>query len=115
VKKIYFNLLDERALNFIAQKVAHQNGDIRVVFDLMKSSLVKLQKRISQLGTLNEEESVKVDLNLVNEVYIEKYGSKIKDIVASLPRQDMMVLEAIISLIENYNAEGKIYFQNLFD
>jgi Cdc6-like AAA superfamily ATPase len=115
VKKVYFNLVEERALNFIAQKVAHQNGDIRVAFDLMKSSLVKLQKRIKDSYILPEDELIRVDIHLVNEVCIEKYGSKIKDIVAALPRQDMMVVEAIISLVENFHEEGRINFQNLFD
>ena len=42
LKRLFFNLVDPRVYNFIAKKVSKLNGDIRVAFDLMKSSLGKL-------------------------------------------------------------------------
>lgn len=42
LKRLFFNLIDSRVYNFIAKKVSKLNGDIRVAFDLMKSSLLKL-------------------------------------------------------------------------
>ena len=39
LKRLFFQLIDDRAYEFIAKKVSKQNGDIRVAFDLMKSSL----------------------------------------------------------------------------
>ena len=42
LKNVFFNLIDEKAYLFIAKKVAKQNGDIRVAFDMMKSALDKV-------------------------------------------------------------------------
>ena len=39
LRNIFFNIIDEKAYVFIAKKVAKQNGDIRVAFDMMKTSL----------------------------------------------------------------------------
>lgn len=46
LKRCFFNLIDDRAYEFIAKKVAKQNGDIRVAFDLFKSALDMLMVRI---------------------------------------------------------------------
>ena len=51
-KKLFFELIDDRAYEFIAKKVSKQNGDIRVAFDLMKSALSLLSKRTRKLSTL---------------------------------------------------------------
>ena len=42
VKNIFFNLLDERAMDMIAKKVSKMNGDVRVAFDILKSAFVEL-------------------------------------------------------------------------
>lgn len=42
VKNIFFNLLDERAMDMIAKKVSKMNGDVRVAFDIIKSAFVEL-------------------------------------------------------------------------
>lgn len=46
MKSIFFSLIDDRAYEFIAKKVAKQNGDIRVAFDLLSSALIKLKKEV---------------------------------------------------------------------
>jgi hypothetical protein len=42
IKRIFFSLLDEKAKGMIAQKVSKQNGDVRVAFDILKSSFIHL-------------------------------------------------------------------------
>jgi hypothetical protein len=42
IKSIFFNLLDQKAMEMIAKKVAKMNGDARVAFDIVKSSLVEV-------------------------------------------------------------------------
>ena len=42
VKNIFFELLDDKAKDIIAMKVAKLNGDIRIAFDIIKTSFIKL-------------------------------------------------------------------------
>jgi Cdc6-like AAA superfamily ATPase len=42
IKNIFFNLIDEKAMEAIARKVSKMNGDVRVAFDLMKTCLSNL-------------------------------------------------------------------------
>jgi Cdc6-like AAA superfamily ATPase len=46
IKNIFFDLLDEKAKDIIAMKVAKRNGDIRIAFDLIKTSLSKLYEDV---------------------------------------------------------------------
>jgi hypothetical protein len=42
IKNIFFELLDDKAKEIISMKVSKMNGDIRIAFDLIKTSLHKL-------------------------------------------------------------------------
>ena len=77
VKNIFFNLIDEKALEFIAWKVAKLNGDIRVAFDMMKTALSTLHLRLSKKEELPPDEQIRVDLNIVLDIYRDKHGSKV--------------------------------------
>ena len=77
LKSIFHNLVDERAYSFIAKKVAKQNGDIRVAFDLMKSALALLAKEIKKSTTLPPKKELRVTYHTILEVNEAKYGSKI--------------------------------------
>lgn len=46
VKKMFFNLLDEKAKEIISKKVSKMNGDVRVAFDIIKSSFVELHQKV---------------------------------------------------------------------
>lgn len=46
VKKMFFSLIDERAMTLIAKKVSKMNGDVRVAFDIIKSAFIELQQRV---------------------------------------------------------------------
>lgn len=101
IKTIFFNLVDEQAMKMIALKVSKINGDIRVAFDLMKSALTKLQIKV-KYNTPQEvqDEEVVVTKEIINQILEEKYGSKVQQILESLPRQDHIVLEALITIFE---------------
>lgn len=42
LKNLFFNLIDEKAMELIAKKVSLYNGDIRIAFDLIKTSISKI-------------------------------------------------------------------------
>lgn len=44
------------------------------------------------------DDSIKVSLDLVLKVFKDKYGSKLPEILRCLPRQNLIVLEAIVNL-----------------
>jgi hypothetical protein len=68
VKSIFFNLLNVDALKLIAKKVAKGNGDIRIAFDLMKSTLSKLLLKIQSEG-LPKDEEITIDIDSVLTVF----------------------------------------------
>ena len=77
LRSIFHNLIDEKAYQFIAKKVAKQNGDIRVAFDLMKSALALLAKETKKSATLPPKNKLRVTYHTILEVNEAKYGSKI--------------------------------------
>lgn len=97
VKKIFFSLLDTKnSFGFISKKISKMNGDIRVAFDIMKSSFVALFNQIKYGSTRPGSEEtkeltmsdneIKVTLGLVVKVFNDKYGSKLKETIRRLPR-----------------------------
>ena len=49
MKKIFFKpLLDPKASEFVARKVAKQNGDIRVAFDMIKTAFATFSEKIKE-------------------------------------------------------------------
>mmetsp|Transcript_29725 Transcript_29725/g.22057 ORF Transcript_29725/g.22057 Transcript_29725/m.22057 type:complete len:153 (+) Transcript_29725:644-1102(+) len=48
VKQVFFELVDDKAKEVIARKVAKTNGDIRIAFDILKSALLTLANEIKQ-------------------------------------------------------------------
>ncbi len=46
IKHIFFGILEDKAMEIIAKKVALHNGDIRVAFDLIKTSLSNLYQKV---------------------------------------------------------------------
>jgi hypothetical protein len=46
IKHIFFGILEEKAKEIIAKKVALNNGDIRIAFDLIKTSLSNLYQKV---------------------------------------------------------------------
>lgn len=55
IKDIFFNLIDEKALEFMSKKIAKMNGDVRVAFDLMKTCYNKLSFQVKhEMDELDE-------------------------------------------------------------
>lgn len=48
LNKLFFNLIDEKAMDLIAKKVSLHNGDIRIAFDLIKTSISKIYQMIKE-------------------------------------------------------------------
>ena len=124
MKKIFFNLIDDRAKDIIAKKVSKMNGDIRVAFDIIKSSLVELYNRIKYQDNGKEErkedepiitDQIRVSLELVIEVFKDKYGSKLPETLKCLPRQNLIVLEAIVNLYADspFGEDRKLSYHEL--
>lgn len=62
---VFFNLVDERALNLIAKKVSKMNGDVRVAFDLMKTCLSLVKQRVEESDPLIDDSKIRVTCDIV--------------------------------------------------
>ena len=114
---IFLSLVDDKALEIISRKVAKMNGDVRVAFDLMKSCLTKLWTTVKNEmhPLLVNEQQIKVTMDIANEVIEEKYGSKLHEILRALPRQDIIVLEAMGNLFDDLGEEKQLSYAHIFD
>ena len=65
LKQIFFNIIDDRANEFVAKKVAKLNGDIRVAFDLIKTAFSTLAFNIGKIENLPEYKDIKITINLM--------------------------------------------------
>lgn len=86
LREIFFNLVDERALELVALKVSKLNGDVRVAFDIIKAALSKVNKSVKEGFPMIEDSKIRVTTSTILEVCEEKYGSKIKETLKALPR-----------------------------
>lgn len=86
IKDIFFNLIDDRAKSIISKRVSKMNGDVRVAFDIIKSSITELFKKIRESTTEVPKNQVVVTMDMVLKVFNDKYGSKIPETLRALPR-----------------------------
>lgn len=103
VKNIFFNLLEERGMDLVAKKVSKMNGDARVAFDIIKTSFSELYSRVKYYSEEDKEamppdDEIRVTIDLVVKVFKMKYGSKLPETLKCLPRQNLIILEAIVNL-----------------
>jgi Cdc6-like AAA superfamily ATPase len=115
IKSIFFDLLDEKALDLIAAKVSNMSGDIRVAFDLIKIALSQLQNSIRHGEKVPEDEKIRVTYLMINEVYLLKYGSKVRVILQRLPRQEVIVLEQLADYFIEFGEERKVTLSSAFE
>ena len=128
IKSIFFNLLDQKALEMIAKKVAKMNGDARVAFDIVKSSLAEvfnsvkyreeakgIQEERQTDDELPSDEKIRVTLEIVLKVFADKYSSKLPQTLRCLPMQNLIVLEAIVNIYDEnpYGEDRKISYLEL--
>jgi hypothetical protein len=100
-------------MEFVAKKVSKLNGDVRVAFDLMKSSLAKLLEEVKLSKGKMQDAKIIVTLDHVIRVFEEKYGSKIKSILQKLGRNDMIVINIIIDMFDDIGEEKKLDVSSL--
>ena len=98
------NVLDDQSIELIGRKVAKMNGDVRVAFDLIKACFDKLFYQVMHVQK-EEELTIQLKLGIVVKIFEEKYGSKVKEILQALPRQNLIVLEALVSLFDEHGEE----------
>ena len=62
-----------------------------------------------------DPKDIKITVELVTKVFKDKYGSKLPETLKCLPRQNLIVLEAIVHIYEGWpNGEDrKINFSDL--
>ena len=112
----------------IAKKVSKMNGDARVAFDIVKSSLVEVFNRVKyreEVKGVQEErelddelpsdDKIRITLDIVLKVFNDKYSSKLPQTLRSLPMQNLIVLEAIVNIYDQnpYGEDRKVSYQEL--
>jgi len=45
---VFFNIIDEKAMMFLSKRISSSSGDIRVVFDVMKTAFQGLLNKLSK-------------------------------------------------------------------
>ena len=121
IKSIFFSLLDKRAMEMVAKKVSKMNGDARVAFDIIKSCLVEVFNKVKYRAETNtkdvheerkgdeelpSDDKIRITFDTVLKVFRDKYSSKLPQTLRCLPRQNLVVLEAIVN-IYNENPFGE--------
>ncbi len=128
IKTIFFNLLDQKAMEMIAKKVSKMNGDARVAFDIVKSALVEIFNRVKyreEIKGVQEErerddelpsdDKIRITLDIVLKVFNDKYSSKLPQTLRCLPMQNLIVLEAIVNIYDEnpYGEDRKVSYLEL--
>jgi Cdc6-like AAA superfamily ATPase len=112
VKSRFFDLIDDKAMSLISKKVSKLNGDVRVAFDILKSSFVELFNKVKYFDPNNSDPSesypdpasIIITFDLVMQVFRAKYGSKLPETLRALPRQNLIVLEAVTNIYEDFES-----------
>ncbi len=99
-KIIFFHLVDDKAYEFVAKKVARLNGDIRVAFDMMKTALSTLAFDLNKSEELPLDSEIKITLARMLKIYEQKYGSKIGENLKNQPKSNILILQAAVELFE---------------
>jgi len=116
LKRLFFQLIDDRAYEFVAMKVSKQNGDIRVAFDLFKSALARISTQVAQVPEQSLDlEKVRMTYQTILDVYEVKHGSKIPKSLKSQPRQNLLLLRALAQLFEEVGEEKVLVMAQIYN
>lgn len=116
LKRLFFQLIDDRAYEFIAKKVSKQNGDIRVAFDLLKSALDHLALKVKSTDENSLDiDKVRVTYQTILDVFEKKHGSKIPKTLKSQPRQNLLLLRALSELFEEVGEEKILPYSKIYN
>ena len=108
---MFEDIIDSKVFEFVALKVSSLSGDIRVAFDYMKTAFSSFYQQV-QSGTATD---YKITVKQVLEIYEKKQNSKIGDILRSLPRQDITVLNAAVVIYADIGADRSAKLMDLFE
>jgi hypothetical protein len=86
LKGIFFNLIEDKAMDIVSKRVSKMNGDVRVAFDVIKSCFTELFNKVRDSPTLLKDLEIFVSMDMVLKVFADKYGSKLPETLRSLPR-----------------------------
>lgn len=87
IRDIFFNLIDDKAMEIISKRVSKMNGDVRVAFDIIKSCFSHLYNKIKYCEDgLPEDNKIRITFDMVLKVFEDKYGSKLPETLRALPR-----------------------------
>ena len=87
MKEIFFKIIDDRALDLICRKISQSSGDIRVVFDIMKSAFGKLEQQVQKMESIEEiKKNCMITMSGIIGVFDSKKGLRVKETLSSLPR-----------------------------
>jgi Cdc6-like AAA superfamily ATPase len=109
---LFLDLVEPRAIEFVARKVAKLNGDIRVAFDLMKGAFSNLALKVANSSEAMHDDEIRVTLKYILDVYEKKYGSKIEVMLKSQPIQHILILRAAVELFEYEQNEDRFISYN---
>jgi|688.fasta_scaffold830781_1 hypothetical protein len=80
-----------------AGKIDKLSGDIRVCFEILRSTV---QKKIDYLRQSPTDVSNKIGILDVNEVIIDLYESKLLKMIKKLPRTHVILLQELVTYLE---------------
>lgn len=92
-----YQLVHPKAFLMAAGKIDKLSGDIRVCFEILRSTV---QKKIDYLRKSPTDGSNKIGICDVNEVIIDLYESKLLKMIKKLPRTHVIFLQELVTYLE---------------
>lgn len=112
-------------MTYLCKKISQTSGDIRVVFDVMRTAFQKVLVLIKNLdiecfdlegSKITElKQKCKITLQMLLDIFDQKKGRKVSDMVDSLPDQNLYVLDALANLYDSHGEEKIIKFSMVSD
>lgn len=104
-------------MSFLCKRISQSCGDIRVVFDIMKTALQMLHDKIEAIQFKDIAEvkpQLTITMPMIVTIFDSKKGLRIKDTLLTLPRQDILVLDSICNLFDDCGEEKCLGMDLLF-
>ena len=92
-----YQLVHPKAFLMAAGKIDKLSGDIRVCFEILRSTV---QKKIDYLRQSPTDGFIKIGICDVNEVIIDLYESKLLKMIKKLPRTHVILLQELVTYLE---------------
>ena len=121
VKRIIHDLMDEPAMRILCKNIAKSSGDIRIVFDIMKSAVTQLLQRVQKSpessfvmkpGSQYLPEKFSITLEMIVGIIDAKRGPRVRQMLEKLPNNDLFVLDAISAWYDEHGEEKTMPYDN---